>query len=688
MEKLSTQLDDLLEKTQKQPCNKSYQTRKASSSSASSSSSSPYSSTSLASSYSSFSSCISATNLHAAVVTGTLTKSKPTLPPKPKPKPNLALTETTSKLFLNNVRTTPNQVPARPSVDYEDIISSLKAKIQARKNSYTNNTNNNNTFLVETYTLLGKNAVPIAAKVDHPVQDNVAHESTDGARSLLDEIYAEIEEKCHVHLKADGKAATTQFPCSRNSTGNDCCCSSTSSYESSNSSSNSCTCPTPPLPAHPPPPLSLAEQSSPPTPLSLQEEIQREILRSNLSMDTQFLVSPATPSVLSMSAARHSDSLLVEDVESDDDDDDDRNHHRLHRHHHHHHNNKNNSNHSRPDECQEEEEEEEETEYLEPILLQPPPKHPNHHYHPHETLSDKRLDQLLHNMATTTIPTSKKASSSFSLSPSKPKSYLLSSSSAASSNKVHSLALSLPQEEQHSSSLTTQNSYSVKKPASHTVYGEARSSSRSSSRTSQSTTAARASLSYLANAASSRFTSTLRLIRTKSSSSSSSNANSYSPQAATSGGQKDKQQLHQAVDSSFTSAWAMSTASIGTPTLISQTFDLTKQNLIDISGNEQRCQKEAESRREAENASSDDDDDSFDEKSSVCLSSSSVSGSSGSSPMASFSSSSSAKCLAHDLTPITINSNTIIMNVYEEDGETFFSYLAFFFVTPQKEIFF
>jgi hypothetical protein len=745
MENLSGKLDNLIEnKSPQKSSNTSSgivgQQQRKSSSSSSSSASSSYSSASLSSSYSSFSSCVSSANNttnnsngHYSNNTNSNNLIKPTVPPKPK----ISLTETTSKLFMNTTRYSPSPVSHTKNIvnhdsssstttinkltnngDYEGIINSLKEKIKQRSINLETIVKMNTIISNEKETINGnkneeKKVIKIPRvkhvnknEVNEPPDDRV-NDDHSGGGSLLDEIYAEIEEKSNIKIK---KNNSSQFKTRNHSY-------SSSTTTTTNTDTNEC-CSLPPLPTVPPPPLSTTttaavtdDFTSNTCPLTLEEEIQLEI-QTKLCDKEFFLTKETTPPPFSKSKPLH--TLLVnEDLHSEV--------------------NKNNETECGGDD-DDDEDDDDETEYLEPIILQQPSKPKVLSSPVKSLLNEKSLNKLLNKFqaynlqsnflsirhrggvgvgvgdacaatppstldislpqtmhtpsplrkqqshyasithlsstpsspspssSTSTTTTSNSTtsnahthhSSSFSLSPSKLKSYILKASSSASSsrnNKVSGLTYSSPPP-----------------PPPPPLHSSTTSRSSSSSH-------ARTSFNYLVNA-SNRLTSTLRLIRTKSST----NTSSYSP----------SHHHYNNSNSEFTCAWSTSpppltsnnTTSISKPTLISQTFDMSKQNLIEInhrlSGN--RFYVDSQMSKTNDRAISSCSDDSFNENS-VCddgcddLSPSLMSpsppsprsSSSSSSTSSSAKSSTSQKCL-NLFAPITITSNMIITNVYEEDG--------------------
>lgn len=252
--------------------------------------------------------------------------------------------------------------------------------------------------------------------------------------SLLDEIYAEIEDK-HLLTSCKSKTTNPQSSCSCSTSSTCSSCSSYSSSSSHNSDIQHSTCKSPPpLPSVPPPPINQTSSSDNRLSLSLEEEIEIEI-RAKLNKDL-FIRRP------NPTETKLEENLVISNSEPES---------------------------SAPAPILE-------PEYLEPILLQE-----NKKQNCSETkLSEKSLSKLLLNSKETV------------LSPSKLK------------------------------------SYSSKAP----------------------------SLSYLLK--SNKLTSTLRLIRTKSSA------------------------QNQLVPTPTSPISADITKEISRPTLISQTFDLSKQNLIEI----------------------------------------------------------------------------------------------------------
>jgi hypothetical protein len=379
-----------------------------------------------------------------------------------------------------------------------------------------------------------------------------------GSTSLLDEIYAEIEEKSNLKNK-------------QTLASNSCC---TSSYSSSNSSSNSCTCSreeaaaaaAPALPTVPPPPLSN-------TSLTFEEEIEQEI-RTKLC-DTHFHLTTKEPLLVFDDSALQDDDATAAAAAAHSSDS-------------------------------------EQTEYLEPkmcIVVRPEPAKKS-------ATNEKNLKNLLINFQSSTPKTNSNNCSFSRLSPSKLKSYLLLKAAVSPNN-------------------TPQQSSSKVKDK-HFTGGSSTVSSRSSS---QSHSHARQSLNYLVTA-SSRFTSTtLKLIRTKSSTNNTFNNNNTN-----------------------NSSNEQSISKISAPTLISQTFDLSKQNLIQLHNNiktissmcsslssdsslRRLSRSDCQARAQCHQADYD-SDDSFNESNSSYMYNSIL-------PAAA---------------SMTINSNVIITNVYEEDG--------------------
>lgn len=122
--------------------------------------------------------------------------------------------------------------------------------------------------------------------------DMVTLESNSKPLSLLEEIYAEIEDK---HAKSSLlKTLTSEYSSYSSSSSNSSAYSSYSSYSSS--SSETSTEPPPPLPNVPPPPLSTSANSS-----TLQQEIEREI--SSKFVDSPFKFEPNDLRTASDSAA-------------------------------------------------------------------------------------------------------------------------------------------------------------------------------------------------------------------------------------------------------------------------------------------------------------------------------------------------------------------------------------------------
>ena len=736
---------------------------------------------------------------------------KPALPPKPK----LSLTETTSKLLLNNQINTINhfkniqnsndlkdstmntgsksdnnnnnnnkttsstaELEAADSNslelklgNYNSIINSLKEKIKNR-NVLTNCTN-----VIE----LTKKPIEISNRMNDINNNDDKQQQTAEVGSLLDEIYAEIEEK---HIKTSNltrnddlnvqfsKAKPIQNTSNpnlnnfsnstKNNNSNSQFCSSSvcSSYNSSSSShSHSCSCSSssssscsnyaasnvssnpkenknpPPLPSVPPPPLMSSNVSSQLASfssascsstdfhsasnsrakfssveindtnlvepfnqsMSLEEEIELEI-RSKLNKE--FLLKK----VDKPSEADEANSTQIELNNENDVN-----------------NRTNNYNDSNDDE---------ETDYLEPILLAESKQTQNISFNistmsasstktspaPKATLNDKNMDKILNSFnnnpptfilnqnrtvsmnysspnayqsvetyaSTSPVSTHSSSSTTFSLSPSKLKSYLLKANSSKNSQLI-----------------SKDNSQKSVSPSPTT-----------SSSTTTSSSHNRTSLSYLFNA-SNKITSTLRLIRTRSSTHSQiipasvevmpykpSGADSpckYSPNLA-------KNELNSSINSrsknyessplktnssNFTSNTNLNSNNyirISRPTLISQTFDLSKQNLIEIkpetnevvsSSNKTRNEDDGSSVSLSSDSSAstssletsnkqisdDSNDDSFNEGSTATSNNSNKT-----ECLLNLTSRSLKDALKNLKTSPTIVSDTIITNVYEEDG--------------------
>ena len=734
---------------------------------------------------------------------------KPALPPKPK----LSLTETTSKLLLNNQINTINhfkniqnsndlkdstmntgsksdnfnkttsstaelETADSNSLElklgnYNNIINSLKEKIKNR-NVLTNCTN-----VIE----LTKKPIEISNRMNDINNNDDKQQQTAEVGSLLDEIYAEIEEK---HIKTSNltrnddlnvqfsKAKPIQntsnpnvnnFSNSTKNNSNSQFCSSSvcSSYNSSSSShSHSCSCSSssssscsnyaasnissnpkenknpPPLPSVPPPPLMSSNVSSQLASfssascsssdfhsasssnsraklssveindanlvepfnqsMSLEEEIELEI-RSKLNKE--FLLKKVdTPS----EADEANKNARIEANENDVN------------------NRTSNYNDSNDDE---------ETDYLEPILLAESKQTQNISLNastvsasstkaspaPKATLNDKNMGKILNSFnnnpptfilnqtrtvsmnysspnayqsvetyaSTSPVSTHSSSSTTFSLSPSKLKSYLLKANSSKNSQSI--------------SKDTSQKSVSP--------------SPTTSSATTTSSSHNRTSLSYLFNA-SNKITSTLRLIRTRSSTHSqiipaSVEVMPYKPSGADSpckcSPNLAKNELNSSINSrsknyecsplkTNNSSFASSTnlnannyIRISRPTLISQTFDLSKQNLIEIKpdANEVVSSCSTKARNEDDGSSvslssdssastssletstkqsDDSNDDSFNEGSIA------TSSNSNKTECFNLTSRSLKDALKNLKTSPTIVSDTLITNVYEEDGNS------------------
>lgn len=424
---------------------------------------------------------------------------KPALPPKPK----LSLAESKN----------PNlEYPNSDNSNYNALINSLREKLNIHTNGYCSDKS------------LALSTVSSSSEIGELKSLNLSQKMND--LSLLDEIYAEIEDKYLFHKPKESILAVVQS--------SSCSCS-----HSSQSSQSSCSCSymsesvdRPPLPSVPPP--NLVNTDSPSDKrisLSLEEEIALEI---RAKLNQEFFVSkkiePKTEIIKEMTSKNNEkilDSPMLE------------------------------------------------PEYLEPIVINKSEK----------KINDNNLSRIL------STYTSPKANSDFILSPSKLKSYLIKSPSSKSP----------AMDPNHSKTF----SYLLKK--------------------------------------SNRITSTLRLIRTKSSSNNVHNQSIYS--------QPVDQKFYQ---SSVNILAEQNQVEISRPTLISQTFDLNKQSLIEI--------KHDQKTNDAVPSSSS-FNSSFDTSSTGSIYS----------PKTEFEhqfDDSLNECSKkfNDHSP-TIESNLIITNVYEEDGK-------------------
>lgn len=422
---------------------------------------------------------------------------KPALPPKPK----LSLAE--SKIPGLEYRNSENS-------SYNALINSLREKLK------TNGSSSENSLALST--------LSSSSEIGELKSLNINQKMND--LSLLDEIYAEIEDKYLFHKPKEPVLTIIQSSCS---------CS-----HSSQSSQSSCSCSyvsesvdRPPLPSVPPPNLVNADSAGDKRiSLSLEEEIALEIrAKLNQEFSVSKKIQPKTETIeqmISESNEKIADTPVLE------------------------------------------------PEYLEPILITKSEK---------KIINDKSLSRILSSQ------TSPKANSDFILSPSKLKSYLTKSPNSKSPIM----------DPNHSKTF----SYLLKK--------------------------------------SNQITSTLRLMRTKSSSNNVHNQSIYSEPV--------EQKFYQSSVNIFAE---QNQVEISRPTLISQTFDLNKQSLIEIK---------------------------HDQKSSGVVPSSSSFNSSFDTSSTSSVYSPKTECehqfddslnectkKFNDHSP-TIESNLIITNVYEEDGK-------------------
>lgn len=164
-------------------------------------------------------------------------------------------------------RTQKPQIAPKPKLEYDKMLTSLKHRLHTLNNS-------NNQLLQQQ---------------QQQRQQSPHHQPKKASLSLLEEIYAEIEDK---HAKSSLlktlNTVSHDYSCSSS-----CYSSNSSSAYSSYSSCSSSSCsaggisdPPPPLPNVPPPPLTNSTPNGTSNDMTLQQEIEKEICSK---LDTPFV---------------------------------------------------------------------------------------------------------------------------------------------------------------------------------------------------------------------------------------------------------------------------------------------------------------------------------------------------------------------------------------------------------------